>query len=207
MIAGLALALGATLPAGAAEQEPYRVRGTLESVESDRLTVDTREGEALDVRLNDDTRVLVVRPASLEDIKQGDYVGLTSVDSGGKRVAISAHIFAEDLRGTAEGHVPWDLIKEPNTMTNATVAEIDEVGDQRELKVSYKQGEGEQATEGSQTIYVPEDLSVVKMEKAPDRSVLVPGKDAFLVVRDAADGSSRNVIAVVVGEEGATPPM
>jgi hypothetical protein len=207
MIAGLALALGATLPAGAAEQEPYRVRGTLESVESDRLTVDTREGEALDVRLNDDTRVLVVRPASLEDIKQGDYVGLTSVDSGGKRVAISAHIFAEDLRGTAEGHVPWDLIKEPNTMTNATVAEIEEVGDQRELKVSYKQGEGEQATEGSQTIYVPEDLSVVKMEKAPDRSVLVPGKDAFLVVRDAADGSSRNVIAVVVGEEGATPPM
>jgi hypothetical protein len=207
MIAGLALALGATLPAGAAEQEPYRVRGTLESVESDRLTVDTREGETLDATLKDDSRVMVVRPASLEDIKQGDYVGLTSVDSGGKRVAISAHIFAEDLRGTAEGHVPWDLIKEPNTMTNATVAEIDEVGDQRELKVSYKQGEGEQATEGSQTIYVPEDLSVVKMEKAPDRSVLVPGKDAFLVVRDAADGSSRNVIAVVVGEEGATPPM
>jgi hypothetical protein len=206
MIAGAALALGATLPAGAAEQEPYRVRGTLESVESDKLTVDTREGEALDVSLTDDTRVLVVRPASLEDIKQGDYVGLTSVDSGGKRVAISAHIFAEDLRGTAEGHVPWDLVKEPNTMTNATVAEIEEVGDQRELKVSYKQGEGEQATEGSQTIYVPEGLSVVKMEKASDRSVLAPGKDAFLVVRDAADGS-RSAIAVVVGEEGAAPPM
>jgi hypothetical protein len=206
MMAGAALALGAMLPAGAAEQEPYRVRGTLEAVASDKLTVDTREGEALDVRLSDDTRVLVVRPASLEDIKQGDYVGLTSVDSGDRRVAISAHIFADDLRGTAEGHVPWDLVKEPNTMTNATVAEIEEVGDQRELKVSYKQGEGEQATEGSQTIYVPEDLSVVKMEKAPDRSVLAPGKDAFLVVRDATDGS-RSVIAVVVGEEGATPPM
>jgi hypothetical protein len=206
MIAGAALALGATLPAGAAGQEPYRVRGTLESVESDKLTVNTREGETLDVSLTDDTRVLVVRPASLQDIKQGDYVGLTSVDSGDRRVAISAHIFADDLRGTAEGHVPWDLVKEPNTMTNATVAEIEEVGDQRELKVSYKQGEGEQATEGSQTIYVPEDLSVVKMEKAPDRSVLAPGKDAFLVVRDQADGS-RSVVAVVVGEEGATPPM
>jgi hypothetical protein len=206
MIVGAVLALGATLPAGAAGQEPYRVRGTLESVESDKLTVNTREGETLDVSLTDDTRVLVVRPASLQDIKQGDYVGLTSVDSGDRRVAISAHIFADDLRGTAEGHVPWDLVKEPNTMTNATVAEIEEVGDQRELKVSYKQGEGEQATEGSQTIYVPEDLSVVKMEKAPDRSVLAPGKDAFLVVRDQADGS-RSVIAVVVGEEGATPPM
>jgi hypothetical protein len=89
-------------------------------------------------------------------------------------------------------------------MTNATVAEIEEVGDQRELKVSYKQGEGEQKTEGSQTIYVPDDLLVVKMEKASDRSVLKPGKRAFLVVRDDADGS-RTVLAVVVGEEGATP--
>ena len=206
MFAGAALALGATLPAGADEQEPYRVRGTLESVESDRLTVDTREGEALDVTLQDDTRVMVVRPASLDDIKQGDYVGLTSVDSAGKRVAISVHIFADDLRGTAEGHVPWDLVKEPNTMTNATVAEIEEVGDQRELKVSYKQGEGEQKIEGSQTIYVPDDLAVVKMEKATDRSPLEAGKRAFLVVRDDTDGS-RTALAVVVGEEGATPPM
>jgi hypothetical protein len=102
--------------------------------------------------------------------------------------------------------VPWDLIKEPNTMTNATVAEVEEVADQRELKVNYKQGQGEQATEGSQTIYVPEDLAVVKMEKAPDRSVLAPGEDAFLVVRDEADGS-RSVLAVVVGENGASPPM
>jgi hypothetical protein len=206
MIAGAALALGATLSADADEQKPYRLRGTLESVESAKLTVNTREGEALDLTLNEDSRVMVVRPASIDDIKQGDYVGLTSIESGGKRVAISAHIFAEDLRGTAEGHGPWDLVKEPNTMTNATVAEIEEVGDQRELKVSYTQGEGEQKTEGTQTIYVPDDLSVVKMEKASDRSVLKPGKRAFLVVRDDA-GGSRTVLAVIVGEEGATPPM
>ena len=206
MIAGAALALVATLPVEADEQKPYRVRGTLEAVESNKLTVNTREGKGLDLTLNNDSRVMVVRPASLDDIKQGDYVGLTSVDSDGKRVAISVHIFADDLRGSAEGHVPWDLVKEPNTMTNATVAEIEEVGDERELKVSYKQGEGEQKTEGSQTIYVPDDLSVVKMEKARDRSVLKPGKRAFLVVRDDADGS-RTVLAVVVGEEGASPPM
>ena len=206
MLVGAALALGQPIALDAAEQKPYRVRGTLESVQGDRLTVNTREGETVDLTLNDETRVMVVRPASLDDIKRGDYVGLTSVDAGGRRVAISAHIFADDLRGTAEGHVPWDLVKEPNTMTNATVAEIEEVGDQRELKVSYRQGQGEQATEGSQTIYVPEDLSVVKMAKAPDRSVLAPGKDAFLVVREEADGS-RTVLAVVVGEAGATPPM
>jgi hypothetical protein len=206
MFAGTVLAWGAALPADAQEQAPYRVRGTLESVASDKLTLTTREGETLDLTLTDDTRTMVVRPASLDEIKQGDYVGLTSVDSGGKRVAISAHIFAEDLRGTAEGHVPWDLIKEPNTMTNATVAEIEEVGDQRELKVSYVQGEGEQKTEGSQTIYVPDDLAVVKMEKAQDRAALQPGKRAFLVVRDDADGNL-TALAVIVGDEGAIPPM
>jgi hypothetical protein len=205
VIAGAALGLGAPPPSGADEQ-PYRVRGTLESVEGNELAVDTREGEALDLTLKDDTRVMVVRPASLDDIKQGDYVGLTSVDAGGKRIAISVHIFAEDLRGTAEGHGPWDLVEEPNTMTNATVAEVKEVGDQRELKVSYRQVEGEQKTEGRQTIYVPDDLSVVRMEKASDRSVLTPGKKAFLVVRDDADGSP-TALAVIVGEEGAAPPM
>jgi hypothetical protein len=183
-IGAVALSLTAAVAASADEQTPYRMRGSLEAVQGDELTVKTREGETLDATLKDDSRVMVVRPASLDDIKQGNYVGLTSVESGGKRIAISAHIFAEDLRGTAEGHVPWDLVKEPNTMTNATVAEVEEVGDQRELKVNYKQGKREQATEGSQTIYVPEDLSVVKMETAPDRSVLARGEDAFLVVRD-----------------------
>jgi hypothetical protein len=206
VLAGVALASVATLPAGAQEQAPYRVRGTVDNVAGDKLTVTTREGEPLDLVLTDDTRVMVVRPASLDDIKQGDYVGLTSIDSGGKRVAISAHIFADDLRGTAEGHGPWDLVEEPNTMTNATVAEIQEVGDQRELKVSYVQGEGEQKTEGSQTIYVPDDLAVVKMEKAGDRSALQPGKRAFLVVRDDP-GGNRTALAVIVGEQGATPPM
>jgi hypothetical protein len=45
MIAGAGLALGASLPAEAEEQKPYRVRGTLESVESNKLTVDTREAK------------------------------------------------------------------------------------------------------------------------------------------------------------------
>jgi hypothetical protein len=47
---------------------------------------------------------------------------------------------------------------------------------------------------------------VVRMEKASDRSVLTPGKKAFLVVRNDADGSP-TALAVIVGEEGATPPM
>jgi hypothetical protein len=201
---GAALWLGAAPPRAADEAAPYRLRGTLNAVENERLTVETREGETREVALRDETRVMVVKPASLDDIKKGDYVGLTSIDSGGRRIAISAHIFAEDLRGTAEGHVAWDLVKEPNTMTNATVAEVQEVGEERELEVTYVQGEAK--TEGSQTIYVPQQLSVVRMEKAADRSVLKPGERAFLVVRDAAEAGPA-ALAVIVGSEGAAPPM
>jgi hypothetical protein len=53
---------------------------------------------------------------------------------------------------------------------------------------------------------VPDDLAVVKMDKASDRSALQPGQKAFLVVRDDADGG-RSVLAVIVGADGATPPM
>jgi hypothetical protein len=60
------------------EQKPYRVRGSLEAVQGNELTVKTRDGETLDATLKDASRVLVVRPANLEDIKRGDYVGLTS---------------------------------------------------------------------------------------------------------------------------------
>ncbi len=206
VIAATALGLGVAAPAGAEGQKPYRVRGSLEAVTDQVLTVKTREGETLDVALKDDTRVLVVRPATLGAVRQGDYIGLTSIDAGDKRVAVEAHIFADDLRGTAEGHGPWDLVKEPNTMTNATVAEVQEIGDQREIKVRYQQGQGDQKTKGSQTIYVPDDLPVVRLEKAPDRSVLAVGKAAFMVVRDEADGS-RTALAVIVGVDGASPPM
>ena len=72
MIAGAALAIGATLPGQAAEEKPYRVRGTLGTVEGNNLTVETREGETLELTLSEDSRVMVVRRASLEDIKQGD---------------------------------------------------------------------------------------------------------------------------------------
>jgi hypothetical protein len=188
-----------------AADEPYHVRGMLGAVASDGVTVNTDAGETLEVTLKDDTRVLVVTPASLDDVEQGDYVGITSIERGGKRVALGMHVFAEDLKGTAEGHVPWDLVKEANTMTNATVAEVADVGDGRELMLTYSQKDGEQAGEGSQTIVVPEDLEIARLSKAPDRSVLEADRQVFMVVRD--EGGAPAALAVVVESQGATPPM
>jgi len=185
-------------------QEPERMRGTLETVEGDQLGVRTREGQMVGVRLKQDADIFVVTPTSLEDIEAGDFVGITSIEASGRRLALEVHLFAEDLRGVGEGHYPWDLVDEPNMMTNATIAEIKEVGQDRELEVTYAEGEGEQKTEGEQTIFVPPDAPIVLIEQRDTREVLAPGKAVFLMVEPSEAGPQ--AVATVVGE-GIDPPM
>jgi hypothetical protein len=88
-------------------------------------------------------------------------------------------------------------------MTNATVAQVKDVGADRELKVSYR--EGEPKVEGTQTIYLPPSAPIVHMAKA-DRALLAPGKDVVLLVRPDRERTPV-VIAAVVGDRGAKPPM
>ena len=117
----------AHVSAGAAQDKPYGVRGTLVAVDDQLLTLMNDDEETFEVALTTDTGVFAVTSAKWSDIRPGQFVGITSVESGAQRVALEVHIFAEDLRGTGEGHYPWDLIEQPNMMTNATVAEVEEV--------------------------------------------------------------------------------
>jgi hypothetical protein len=203
---GLIVLIGALVAGGAADvraQALYRVRGTLKSVTASQLVITSREGEVMGFPLSPDLGVYVVTPATIDDVKQGQFVGLTTVTSGDRQVALEAHLFADDLRGLGEGHYAWDLIKQPNMMTNATIAQIKDVGADRELKVSYK--EGKSKTEGTQTIYLPPSVPIVHMAKG-DRSLLAPGKDAVLLVKPDRD-QTPVVVAAVVGDRGAKPPM
>jgi hypothetical protein len=203
---GLILLIGALVAGGAADaraQALYRVRGTLKSVTAKQLVITSRKGEVMGFPLSPDLGVYVVTPATIDDVKQGEFVGLTTVTSGDRQVALEAHLFANDLRGLGEGHYPWDLVKQPNMMTNATIAQIKDVGPDRELKVNYKQGKSK--AEGTQTIYLPPSVPIVHMAKG-DRSLLAPGKDAVLLVKPDPD-QTPVVVAAVVGERGAKPPM
>lgn len=205
---GVALvALGAVLATAMQAAEPYGLRGTLVGVDGDVLTVMDDDEETFEVALADDTGMFAVTPAKWADIDAGQFVGITSIESGGQRVALEVHIFAEDLRGTGEGHYPWDLVKDPNMMTNATVAEIKDVNAaQRQLRLTYKEGEGENAAEGEQIIAVPDFVDVVLLSKSDDPDLIAPDRKAFLLVRDAEQGPPQ-AIAVAVGLEGAIPPM
>jgi hypothetical protein len=197
----LAASLVALWPLSA--QEPERVRGTLEAVAGDQLSVQTREGAMVEVRLKQDAGIFVVTPATLEQIEAGDFVGITSIEVGGQRVALELHLFAEDLRGVGEGQLPWDLVDEPNMMTNATIAEIKEVGSDRELELTWAEAEGEHRTY-TQTVFVPPDAPVVLIEQSGTRDMLAPGKAVFLMVEPSDAGPQ--AVATVVGE-GIDPPM
>jgi hypothetical protein len=50
--------------------------------------------------------------ASLSDIKQGSFVGVTAMpQADGNQRALEVHIFPEAMRGTGEGHYPWDFAR------------------------------------------------------------------------------------------------
>ena len=75
--AGLGVAL--TGVAFAQQPAPVRVRGQIEKVDGNTLTVKARDGEQLTIRLADNARVMAFVKASLADIKPNSYIGVTAM--------------------------------------------------------------------------------------------------------------------------------
>jgi hypothetical protein len=79
--------------------------------------------------------------ASMADIKQNSYIGVTAMpEADGSQRAIAIHIFTEAQRGTGEGFRAWDL-RPGSTMTNATVDNLVTGTDGDTITVKYKDGE------------------------------------------------------------------
>ena len=107
-----------------AQQPPsVRIRGAIEAVDGSMLTVKSREGTEMKVRMTDNVSVVGITKIAMSEIKPGSYIGVSAMpEPDGTQKALAIHIFPEAMRGTGEGFRPWDL--RPNsTMTNATVAE------------------------------------------------------------------------------------
>lgn len=73
------------------------------------LQLTDRKGETLSVKLNDQTKVLSVSKATLDDIKPDSFIGTAAVPQpDGTLKALEVHVFAASLRGTGEGHSAWN---------------------------------------------------------------------------------------------------
>jgi len=170
------------------------IRGTLTAANDGTISVQTAKGETVSIKLASDAGLFLVTKAEMSAIQSGKFVGITSFEQDGKRVAREVHVFDESLRGLAEGHYPWDLESKPNMMTNANISKVEEVGTDRVLVLNYKGGE--------QTITIPPSATVVAFDKAPADQLAV-GRKVFIVMNK--DGSE--AAAVVIGAEGVKPPM
>lgn len=176
---------------------PSRLRGTIEAVDGNALTVKSRDGEDFKLRMAGDMRVAGITRISLADIKVGSFVGATTVPGpGGEADAVEVHVFPESMRGTGEGSRPWDL--RPNsTMTNATVAQSVVSNNGNVLTVKYKDGE--------KKVVVSPDTPVVSYVPA-DKSELKAGAKVIAFIKKLPDGSFE-ASRVSVGLNGLTPPM
>ncbi|HET6413902.1 MAG TPA: hypothetical protein VFG53_17725 [Anaeromyxobacter sp.] len=219
----LALCALILLPSAAQAQQDRpqeHVRGDVVALNGDTLDVRTRDNRVVHLRLAEKAGVAQVVDADPAALADGTFIGTTAVaEPDGTLRAIEVHLFPESMRGTGEGHRPWDRgpgssmtnatvsgmsrgggnAKQgaKSSMTNATVTSSEKAGGERTLTLKYQGGE--------QTVVVPPGIPIVKLLPG-DRSLLVPGAHVFAVATAGEDGS---LVAqrLAVGEGAVVPPM
>jgi hypothetical protein len=192
------IAASLALAASAWAQDTVRVRGTIERADGNNLIVKSRDGAELKIALAEKALIVAIVKASLADIKQGSFVGVTGMpQADGSQRAIEVHIFPESMRGTGEGHYPWDL-RPGSTMTNANVEQTVTGVDGHTLSVKYKDGE--------KKLIVPPDATIVTYVPG-DKSELKPGTKVFIAAAKKLPDGSLEAPRVNYGRDGLTPPM
>jgi hypothetical protein len=201
MMSWIACALAMSVLATAAwaqQPPPVRIRGTIEAVDGPLLSIKTREGSDVKVRMTDNVAVFAVVKTELSQVKEGSYIGVSAMPQpDGTQKAFAVHIFPENQRGAAEGFRPWDA--RPNsTMTNATVAETVKGTDGQNITVKYKDGE--------KMVVVPPETPVVTFV-ASDTSEVKPGAKLIIFGANKKEDGTLEAARVNVGRDGVTPPM
>ena len=190
----LPLALG---PGSAwAEGTPVRVRGTVVSLDGSKLVVHTKDGKDVTVSLKDKYAALAVVKSSMDEIKQGTFIGTaTEPQPDGSLRAVEVVVFPDSLRGFGEGHYPWDLGPK-SMMTNATIAQKVQKVDGETVDVTYKGGE--------KKITIPTNVPIVGLVPS-EHSDIEPGAHVFVPTEKQADGTL--LAGAVLFGKGVVPPM
>jgi hypothetical protein len=222
---GLILAATFAIPTMAVAQSE-RVRGTIESVEQNSMTVQTPQGGKVKVALTDATKYVTVVKSSLSKVAKGSFIGTATKGSGDFQVALEVVVFPPSMRGTGEGHYGWDALPDTtlagggsvaSSMTNGTVEAASSSGPKSNVNTTMTNGDVQAASEqggaksitvtykgGKQTILVPPTTPIVAFQPADHSAVMV---GAHVFIKDSEVGGKATADQVAVGKDGLTPPM
>jgi hypothetical protein len=190
-------ALAAAAPALALAQQPasVRLRGTIEALTDSKLTLRERGGQRVELAIAPNLVVTEVYPVTLADVRAGSFIGVGAMpQADGTQRAIAVTLFPEAMRGTGEGHRPFDFLPQ-STMTNATVADVAASPDGRRLQLRYADGE--------KTIVVPPEVPVVSLRPG-DRGLLAVGGAVSLTAQEL--NGQPTATRISAGRNGFAPP-
>jgi hypothetical protein len=190
--AGIAVMLTATA-AWAQQAQTVRVRGEIQKVDGNTLTVKARSGETLTVKLAEPPRISAMVKASLADIKEGSFIGVSAMPQpDGTQKAFAIHIFMDAQKGVvADRHGPWDS-RPGATMTNANVATTVSGKDGQDLLVKYKDGE--------KKVVVPPGIPIAKYVPG-SAADLKAGAKVFVAAARKGDDGTLTAPNIAVGRD------
>jgi hypothetical protein len=174
---------------------PVRIRGTVDKLDGDTLTVKAKDGQMQTITVADKSVQYLVKK-SLSDIKAGDFLASTGMKgTDGKIHAIEVRIFP---KATPDGgrQFAWDLSPD-SVMTNATVGTVTQTPDGPLVHVTFTGGESEYT--------IGPDVPILAGADG-DKSLLEPGKAVFVIAKKGDDGKLTS-LRIYVEKDGVKPPM
>jgi hypothetical protein len=199
MLSAVAFTLGMIASVAFAQTtQTARIRGTIEKVDGNVLSIHSRDGENVTLKLDDDFSATAVVKASLSDIKANTFVGTAAMPlPDGTMKALEVHIFPEAMRGSGEGFREFDL-QPKSTMTNAAVTGIVDSTDGRVLTLTYKDGE--------KKVIVPTNAPIVAFEPGKKEDVK-PGIGIIVFGAEKLPDGTLRAKRIIIGRNGTNPPM
>jgi hypothetical protein len=209
-----------------ATSSTVRVRGTVQSVTDGSMTVQTYDGRTVAVPVAATTRFVWVVSSSLSTLKDGDFVGTATTGPKTALRALELVIFPESMRGTGEGHYPWDIpgvvasrgggSVVSSAMTNGTVASQSAMTNgtvQAQSAMTNGTVASNEASAGGRMltiayeggtadVTIPEGTPIVRFEPT-ERPSLAVGQKVYAVIPQGTTSAG----FVAMGKDGVTPPM
>jgi hypothetical protein len=167
--------LSVLLSATVANAQTPMIRGSVASLDGAVLSVKSGSGNT-EILLVEKTEIVFKQPISVGDIKPGDFLGVTS--QKGADGSLSALEIRRFPKPSNPGHRPFDG-RNDQTMTNATVSQMVQASNGRELTLAY---------EGGAQKVVISDKASISMLVPGQRSQLVPGAEVAVTAAPGADG-------------------